>query len=110
MNPGKLRHRITIQQLTTVTTENGFEIETWSDVATVWSARRGLLGREYYSAATIQAESDLVYTIRFRLGITSGMRIIDGMSTLNIKSPPIDPDDRKKRLEIHASEVVASGS
>ena len=107
---GDLRNRITIQQLTAATNANGFPVEAWTDLKTVWAAKRGLQGREYFAAAEVQAESDVIYTIRYRTCITAGMRIIDGEKTMNIKAPLVDLDGRKRYLEIHASEVVPSGN
>lgn len=113
MNAGDLSRKITIQQLTTTTNENGFPEETWADFATVWDNKRGLTGREYYQAAAVQSESDVVYTIRYSnttIQITSAMRIIDGTQTYEIKAPSIDKNGHKRWLEIRASEVVPGGS
>ena len=46
MNPGDLRHRITFQELTTTTNENGFEVKTWIDFKTVWAKVSNLHGRD----------------------------------------------------------------
>jgi len=112
MKTGDLKHRITIQQYVTGTNENGFPVDEWADFTTVWAAKRGLTGREYYAAVSVQSETDVVYTIRYSsttATITTGMRIKEGTYINDIKSIS-DKDGSKRWFEIHASEVVNSGS
>ena len=112
MKTGDLKHRITIQQYVTGTNENGFPVDEWADFTTVWAAKRGLTGREYYAAAAVQAETDVVYTVRYSsttAAVTNDMRIQEGTHTYDIKSIS-DKDGSKRWLEIHASEVVNGGS
>ena len=110
MNPGELNRRIVIQRNAVTTDDSANIIETWSTYATVWAAKRGLSGREYYAASAVQAETDVVYTIRYSAtaaGITAGMQIVDG-ATYNIKSV-IDKDGRREWLEIRATKIQAGG-
>ena len=86
MNPGELRHRITLQRLTTTTNENGFEIEEWTDVKTVWASITNLHGREYYEAAAVQAEQTVKFTIRYLSGVDTSMRILFQGKQYNITS------------------------
>lgn len=108
MNPGDLRHRITFQELTTNTNENGFEAETWEDFKTAWAAVSNLNGREYYQAAQVQAENTVKFTIRYLEGIDPSMRILFQGKQYNITS--IDNIKYQNRhIEIKAQEVVGSG-
>lgn len=104
----KLRNKITIQHHITGTDENGYPYEEWQELTQVWAAKRGLSGREYYAAAAVQSETDVVFTVRYNSitsQITPEMRIIEGNDTegfYNIKSV-VDKDGMKRWLEIRAS-------
>lgn len=50
MNPGKLNKRILIQKRVCEVDENGFEVEFWQDVKTVWANMKNLNGRELIEA------------------------------------------------------------
>ena len=104
MNPGELRHRITFRKLTTSTNENGFQIEEWVDVKTVWAAVSNLHGREYFEAAAIQRENTVKFTIRYLKGLDASMQILFQGKPYNITS--IDNIKYKNELmEIKALEV-----
>lgn len=105
MNPGELRHKITIQQFILTKNTNGFEIMTWVDYKKLWVSKRSLGGKEYYSAAAVKAETDVAFGGRFVKGITPQMRIVEGTQIYNVKSA-LDSDGKRKTLNIVASEVV----
>lgn len=108
MEVGELRHRITFQKLITTTNENGFEVEDWIDIKTVWSAAANLNGKEFFEAATVQAETTVKFTIRFIDGIDESMRILFKEKIYNITF--IDNIKyRNKFIEIKALEVESSG-
>lgn len=108
MNPGELRHRITLQKKFTSTNENGFNVESWEDVKTLWAAVTNLHGREYFAAAAVQAENTVKFTIRYLEGIDESMRILFQSRHYNITS--IDNIKYQNRyLEIKALEVEAGG-
>ncbi|MCY8898116.1 phage head closure protein [Bacillus spizizenii] len=65
VNIGSFNKRITFLQYANTTNDEGFEIEGWTPVATVWSAVKTLQGREYIAAATIQAERTTRFIIRY---------------------------------------------
>ncbi|WP_073250409.1 phage head closure protein [Caloramator proteoclasticus] len=70
-----MKHRITIQKPVVIIDESGFEKETWEDFKTVWAFISNLHGREYFEAATVNAEKTIKFTIRFIDGIDNSMRI-----------------------------------
>ena len=108
MNPGELRHRITLQRLTTTTNENGFEMEEWTDVKTVWASITNLHGKEYYEAAAIQMENTVKFTVRYIKDLDTSMRILFKDKQYNITS--IDNIKYENRfIEIKALEVDKSG-
>lgn len=105
---GDLRHRLTLQKFTTVVNENGFEEEAWQDYKTVWASVSNLSGREYYQAATVQAEKTVKFLIRYIKEVDTSMRILFKDKQYNITSI----DNMKytnKYIEIKALEVDSSG-
>ncbi|MCM3761038.1 phage head closure protein [Alkalihalobacillus oceani] len=108
MNPGDLRHRVTVQKLTTTINENGFEMKEWVDVQTVWAAVSNLHGREYFAAAAVQAENTVKFMIRHLEGVDSSMRILFQGKAYDITA--VDHIKYEKRyMEMKAVEVRESG-
>lgn len=105
---GDLRHRVTLQNLTSNVNAAGFEVEDWEDAATVWAAATNLHGREYFAAAAVQAENTVKFTIRYLPGIDTTMRILFRGKPYNITA--IDNIKHRNRyLEIKGQEVDAGG-
>ena len=105
MNISGLNKRITIQKLTITTNDNGFEEESWQDYKIVWSAVNNLFGREFYAAATVNAEKTIKFTIRYCNDIDTSMRILFQDKQYNITFI----DDIKYSnafMEIKAIEVI----
>ena len=108
MNPGELRHRITLQKFTTTVNENGFEEESWIDFKTLWASISNLHGREYFEAAAVQKENTVKFIIRYFSGIDTSMKIMFKGKSYNI----IQIDNIKyenKFIEIKALEVDSLG-
>lgn len=108
MKAEELKHRITLQVFTTVVNENGFEVETWIDFKTLWSAVTNLHGREYFAAAAVKAENTVKFTIRYTEGIDESMRILFKGKQYNISSVD-NIRYANKFIEIKAMEVDNSG-
>lgn len=70
-----MRHRIIILKPVKITDDNGFETETYENFKTVWASISNLHGREYFEAATLNAEKTVKFTIRYIDGIDNSMRI-----------------------------------
>ncbi|WP_026478169.1 phage head closure protein [Alkaliphilus transvaalensis] len=108
MEIGALRHRITFQKKTIAINHNGFEIETWEDVKSIWSAASNLHGREFYEAAQVKAEHTVKFTFRYLKGIDPSMEIRFNGKRYNIIA--IDNIKYKNRfIEVRAQEVMPSG-
>jgi SPP1 family predicted phage head-tail adaptor len=105
MNPALFRHRITFQEFSETTNENGFPVQGWTDVKTVWAMIKTLQGREYYEAATTQNENTVRFVIRYTSGINPDMRIKYKERTFEILSV-INDDELNKTLTIMAKEVM----
>ena len=76
MQIGKLDRRITIQREMVVGDDGyGNEIVDWGDVATVWARVIQQTGREFFALAAIQAETRVVFHLRFIEGMTTEDRV-----------------------------------
>ena len=107
MQPGDLRERIMIKQITTTSdSAGGFTDSGSSALATVWAAVEPLSGRELLAAMQAQSEITVRVRMRYRSDITSAMQILHGAKVYEIVSPPIDVDGRRRELELMCKEIV----
>lgn len=111
IDPGKLRHRVTIQQRRHVQDGLGGtgRDELWDDVGTFWAAVMPLRGREYLDGLRVEAELTHKVMIRYQPGISilQDMRAVFGDRVLNIESVA-NVDERNEWLELRCREVVES--
>ena len=70
MRAGLLRNRVTVQSLAVAQNEFNEEIETWSDLATVWARVQPMPGREFFAGSETMDQQPVVFTFRKRGGIT----------------------------------------
>jgi len=103
MKPGRMRHRITIQQ--TARTQNGFgePIDSWSTFETVWASVEPLRGREFWAQQQVNSEVSIRVRMRYLSGVTSAMRILFGSRILPIESV-IDQEEKHKEMQLMCSE------
>ena len=104
MKAGQMRHRITIQNFTTIELPSGEEKEVWFDVATVWAEVKAISGRELVASGAEKAEATIRVWMRYRTDVTAASRLLclNGPfkgAVLEITGPPI-PDPKGTRLEI----------
>ena len=77
---GALRKRLTLQQLPASPptapgwTEQRQADADWEDVATLWGEVRPLTARELAYAGQIQADANMMVTVRYYPGVTQKMR------------------------------------
>lgn len=95
MNPGKLRHRITIEQPTTALNEFGENIQSWTDFACLWADVRSENGSERTTPSKLQAEISHSILIRYITGIAPNMRINWNSRILEIIAVLPDRTDAK---------------
>lgn len=109
MNPGKLRHRVTLQEYKEVLDQYGTPIDQgWQDVATIWASIEPIQGREYVLLQNTQSELTTRIRIRYRPEITPAMRVLYGTRVFNIQSV-IDPEERHIELQLLCKEVIPDG-
>jgi SPP1 family predicted phage head-tail adaptor len=108
VNAGRLRHRVTLQQLPANRTPSprGQLPSNWATVATFWADVAPLQGRELSNAQQIKATVTHRLTMRWpgsSLTITPSMRFTWGSRIFNIVAV-LNADERNRRLDIIAEE------
>ncbi|BCT18532.1 phage head closure protein [Enterobacter sp. R-1.6.2] len=104
MQAGRLRDRITVQNLSSERDSSGQPVESWHDAPETWAEVKGISGRELVAAGAETAIATIRVWTRFRRDITAASRIrvetgpFKG-AVLNIVGPPI-PDSRGVLFEI----------
>jgi SPP1 family predicted phage head-tail adaptor len=83
LTPNMLNHKIFIQSETSTINDEGIPISVWTTVMTLFAFREPLRGNEFFQAAAVTSEKTVRYKIRYRLGITAAMRIVDGKKIVN---------------------------
>ncbi|HEQ3553586.1 phage head closure protein [Bacillus subtilis] len=108
MKTGDFNRRISILSYESVINEEGFTEETWLSVAEVWAAVKTTQGREFYQAATVQAERKTRFVIRYSKKMESllknDMRISYKGREFDIKSV-INDDEANITFTIMTEEV-----
>lgn len=102
---GSLDQRITLQQRVAGVGTLGQAAQSWTPVAEVWARAEPLRGREYFAAGQTQSEVTVRFTIRYRSGVTSGMRVVWRGQAYDIASV-IEPQGARQVLEL----MCATGS
>ncbi|PHA00939.1 head-tail adaptor protein [Bacillus pseudomycoides] len=110
MTPGKKNKRIILQKRSTdyETDEEGNPLEPWQDVITIWAAVKPLKGREFWQAASVNAENTIRIEIRYRKDITNDMRILYDNRILEITNI-IDVDEKHREIHLMCKEVLVNG-
>lgn len=102
MHAGRLSERITIQRkVATQDPTTGAESVTWQDDSPIWAEARPLRGREFVAMQQAESETDIVFTIHYRAGITPDSRVVWRNDVYEITSPPVDVNARKQWLELN---------
>lgn len=95
MRIGPLRYRVAIQQLVAGSPQqkaSGEPDKAWTAVDTVWGDIRPLRGQALFAAQQINDRVSVEIDIRYRSGVTAGMRIVYDSVVYDIESvPPVEP-------------------
>ena len=84
MDPGTLTWRCTLQQPATGQDATGQPLTGWVDVAQFWADIRATDGLEAIKAGAVTSKVQTSIRLRYRTGITSGMRVVCGGVVYNI--------------------------
>ncbi|MFD2206634.1 phage head closure protein [Kiloniella antarctica] len=106
MKTGRLRERITLQELSTVDDGGGGSVETWNDVVKIWANIKPLSGSEQITAD--KEASTTLYRIRIRSReLKSSWRVVWGSKILNVREI-LEGDSSQKYLLFNAELGVAT--
>lgn len=103
MQAGRLNRRCVIQQPGTAEDELGQPIPGWVDVATVWADIRMKSGLEAIKAGAPVSTVQASIRIRYRAGVTAGMRVVHNLVAYNIQA--VMPDAAGREFVDLACEV-----
>ena len=84
MQAGRLNRRCTLQSPSQSVDELGQPIPGWTDVATVWGDIRLKSGLESIKAGAPVSVVQASIRVRYRAGITAGMRVMHNLQAFNI--------------------------
>jgi len=102
---GKLRNRVTIEQVAETQDSDGSVIETWSNYAGAQAAIEPISGREYFAAQTTQADVTHRISLRYVSGVTPKMRVKYGSRVFDILSV-ININERNRELQLMCRESI----
>lgn len=106
MDPGRLKHRIKLQEPSTTQDAAGQPLPAWIDVATVRADIRVASGVETIKADAGAAIGKASVRIRARSGVTAVMRFLHGTTAYNILAvPPVNNDPRYLDLPCEVIDV-----
>ncbi len=107
LKAGDLRHRVTIERLTSSqNTSTGDVTESWVTFATVWAAIAPLSARDFVAAQAAQSKVSARLTIRALPGVTAAMRAVHGSTIYYIEGVLPDPDSGLEYLTLPVSQGV----
>lgn len=105
MEAGRLNRRITIQKKTVTYNSYNEPIEAWADSHTIWSEVITTGGGEFYAAQKVNANTQVVFTVRYTKSINVMNRVKYDDRIFEILSVN-DVNAGRKELQISAKEVV----
>jgi SPP1 family predicted phage head-tail adaptor len=114
MRAGKLRHRVTIQQLVAGSPQRrptGEPDEVWTDLATVWADVRPLRGKSLFEAQQAMSKVNTVIEIRYSTtvaSVTAAMRVSFNSQLFDIEAV-VSPEYTNERLLLQCSTGVNEG-
>jgi SPP1 family predicted phage head-tail adaptor len=104
MQAGRLNRRCVLQSPSTATDELGQPIPGWTDVATVWADIRMKSGLESIKAGASVSVVQASIRVRYRAGITAGMRVVHNLVAYQITA--VQPDVGGREFVDLVAEVV----
>jgi len=111
MQAGKLRHRVTLQQLAAGSPQQkptGEPDLAWGDVATVYAAVRPLTGRALFAAQQAQSKVTVEIEIRYRAGVVPSMRAVFQGVVYEIEAV-VDFEERHTKMLLQCARGVTEG-
>ena len=108
LDPGKLRHRLTLLFLTKEQdSDTGEMVETWETYDTVWGSFEPYSTKDVLLARSAQEQSSARSVIRYREEVTSGMRVSFRSRVYKLDGPPLpDPESGNEYMTLMLSEIA----
>lgn len=107
MSAGAMRHRITLQR-NTPTVADFEQIDSWSDLATVWAEKREPKGKETVEAMQVMSSMTVHFRIRYYDGLTTQDRVSWDGRAFDIRAVT-NPDGRKRFHHLVCTEHRSDG-
>lgn len=79
-----LNKRIIIQKKSLTVNEEGYQVEAWVDVISLWAGIKNLHGSEFFQAQAVNSNVTCKMTIRYTKNIDTSMRIVYDNKYYNI--------------------------
>lgn len=99
MQPGRLKHLVTIQRKTAGTDALGAPLpDAWEDYASLWANIRHLSGTESIKAGADVSVVSASIRIRWREDITAGMRAMVGVAVYDVEA--VLPGPRREYVDL----------
>lgn len=86
MKSGELRYRVTLQSHSQTQDSTGEILRTWVDVAPVWASIRFVSGISAIKADMDVSTVKASIRIRYRTGISAGMRVLHGGDVYEVQA------------------------
>lgn len=111
MRAGRLRHRVTVQQLVAGSPQQkatGEPDESWTDFISVWASVEPITGNERFLAQQHLSQVTTKINMRYRSGITASMRVVFGQAIYNIHAI-LNWEERNRELTLLCSQGANDG-
>jgi SPP1 family predicted phage head-tail adaptor len=102
---GPLRHKLSLEAVTTGRDEGGGAIESWTELARLWGAVDPSPGTEPFQADARRPTMPVSITVRSWPGLTPGNRLRLGNRIFSIVGV-VDPDGRGRFLTCTCTETM----
>lgn len=88
LNPGTLRHRVQLQQESTLPDSFGQPQSTWTTVLTTWARVEAISMREMFQSNQLVSQISHAITMRYQstVPVAPGMRIVFGNHTYKVQA------------------------
>ncbi|MAS13430.1 MAG: phage head-tail adapter protein [Nitratireductor sp.] len=97
IDPGAFRAELSLQKATLVSDDAGGHTEAWSETATIFGFIEPVRAAAPFGAGQRHERVTHRITLRFRTGVTGGMRIVRGTRRFSILTAH-DPDETGRYL------------
>ncbi|MGQ3051101.1 MAG: phage head closure protein [Roseateles sp.] len=105
MSAGAYNRRVSLQQPVSTQDALGQPVPGWTEVAPLWASIRHLNGMESIKADANISTVRASVRLRYRTGVTAGMRIVHGSTVYLVRA--VLPDEATRQWVDLACEVVS---